>query len=191
MSVSYTHLDVYKRQAIPREKILPLGSPKFDRILRLCGNPPEPPVEWEADMAGKKVYFYNTSINGMLSDTKRFLLKMEYVFKCFRGRKDACLLWRPHPLMETTFLSMRKGYKSFYDELKRTFIQEHLGIYDDTPNIEKTIALCDAYVGDAGTSVTSMFGIAGKPVFILNNFCLLYTSSFDHRLDNRTIHLIY
>ncbi len=120
-------------------------------------------------MAGKKVYFYNTSINGMLSDTKRFLLKMEYVFKCFRGRKDACLLWRPHPLMETTFLSMRKGYKPFYDELKRTFIQEHLGIYDDTPDIEKTIALCDAYVGDAGTSVTSMFGIAGKPVFILNN----------------------
>ena len=30
--------------------------------------------------------------------------------------------------------------------------------------------MCDAYIGDAGTSVTSLFGIAGKPIFILNNY---------------------
>lgn len=160
--------DFYDR-TISREKLLPLGSPKFDKIIRLCQNPPEPPEKWKKHMAGKKVYFYNTSINGMLADTRRFLLKMEYVFKCFQGRNDACLLWRPHPLMDSTFESMRKEYKPIYDELRREFIENNVGIYDDTPDIEMTIALSDAYIGDSATSVTSMFGVAGKPLFILNN----------------------
>ena len=62
---------------VPREKFLPLGSPKFDKIIRRCQNPPEPPEEWKEKMKGRKVYFYNTSLNGMLSDTKTFLKKME------------------------------------------------------------------------------------------------------------------
>lgn len=155
--------------AIPQEKIQPLGSPKLDKVMALCMNPPEPPEEWKRHIAGKKVYFYNTSIHGMLSDTRRFLLKMEYVFKCFQGREDACLLWRPHPLLEATFVSMRKDYKPVYDQLKQFFMQNNLGIYDDTPDIDKTIALSDAYIGDSGSSVTALFGIAGKPLFLLNN----------------------
>ncbi len=176
---AYLHADYMVVQAdkyknfidpeIPREKILPFGSPKFDRVLGLCNNPPQPPKAWEEKMRGKKVYFYNTSINGMLGDTRRFLMKMDYVFKCFANREDACLLWRPHPLLESTFDSMRKPYRPIYDSLKRYFMQNNLGIYDDTPDMEKTIALCDAYIGDSATSVVSLFGLAGKEIFILNN----------------------
>jgi hypothetical protein len=176
---AYTHADYIVIQSesyrkffdpdIPDEKFLPLGSPKFDRVIHKCQNPPKPPEGWQEKMAGKKVYFYNTSINGMLGNTEAFLKKMEYVFDTFRGREDACLLWRPHPLLESTFDSMRKIYKPAYDNLKRQFIEEELGILDLTPDIEDTIALCDAYIGDSGTSVTSLFGVAGKPVFILNN----------------------
>ncbi len=166
---SESYIDYYD-PSVPREKILPFGSPKFDKTLRLCNHPPMSPEQWEKKMAGKKVYFFNTSISGMLADTRRFLLKMEYVFKCFSGREDACILWRPHPLLESTFDSMRKEYRPVYDSLKRYFLNQNLGIYDDTPDIEKTIALCDAYIGDAGSSVISLFGLAGKPIFILNNF---------------------
>lgn len=155
---------------LPDEKFLPFGSPKFDRVVNICKNPPEPPEEWKEKMAGKKVYFYNTSISGMLGNTPVFLKKMEYVFRCFAGRKDACLLWRPHPLLESTFDSMRPEYRKIYDSLKNYFMLSGIGIYDDTPDIANTIALCDAYIGDAGTSVTSLFGIVGKPVFILNNY---------------------
>lgn len=155
--------------SIPDEKLIPLGSPKFDRVIRLCKNPPEPPVHWKAKMRGKKVYFYNTSLAGMLDDTKRFLLKMEYVFKIFNGREDACLLWRPHPLLESTLDSMRGEFRPFFDVLKNYFLSNQIGIYDDTPDVEKTIALCDAYIGDMGSSVISLFGIVGKPIFILKN----------------------
>lgn len=175
---AYYHVDYIVIQAdgfrkffdpsIPAKKFLPLGSPKIDRVIRLCENPPEVPIEWQRKMTGRTVYFYNTSIGGMLADTEKFLKKMEYVFNCFRGRKDACLLWRPHPLIESTFDSMRKQYRPAYDRLKQHFIHTDLGIYDETPDIEKTIALCDSYIGDAGTSVTALFGAVGKPVFILD-----------------------
>ena len=159
---------------LPREKFLPLGSPKFDKVVRLCNDPPEVPDAWKdkmycADGTKRKVYFYNTSINGMLANTEQFLKKMAYVFQCFAEHPDACLLWRPHPLLESTLDSMRASYRPVYDKLKQYFLESGLGIYDDTPEIETTIALCDAYIGDSGTSVTSLFGVAGKPVFILNN----------------------
>lgn len=154
---------------LPDEKFLPLGSPKFDRIINLCQNPPEPPFDWKEKMAGKKVYFYNTSIGGMLANTASFLKKMEYVFSCFAGRQDVCLIWRPHPLLESTFDSMRPEYKAVYEALKKYFIVSGFGIYDDTPDMTDTIALCDAYIGDSGSSVTSIFGVAGKPIFLLNN----------------------
>ncbi len=153
---------------LPDEKFLPLGSPKFDKVVNMCKNPPEPPEEWKEKMAGKKVYFYNTSIAGMLGNTPVFLKKLEYVFRCFADREDACLLWRPHPLLESTFDSMRPEYRPVYDALKNYFMVSGIGIYDDTPDMISTIALSDAYIGDAASSVTSLFGIVGKPVFILN-----------------------
>lgn len=155
---------------IPEEKFLPFGSPKFDSVIRKCQNPPALPESWKKKMEGRRVYFYNTSINGMLENTDSFLKKMRYVFECFKGREDVCLLWRPHPLMESTFASMRKEYAPVYEELKQKFIWEDWGIFDDTPDIENTIALCDGYIGDAATSVTSLFGVAGKSLFILNNY---------------------
>lgn len=159
----------YFDERIPDKKFLPFGSPKFDKVIRKCQNPPEPPREWKEKIKEKKVYFYNTSISGMLSNTEDFLKKMYYVFSCFEGRKDSCLLWRPHPLLESTFDSMRPQYKQAFEALKRAYIESNIGIYDDTPDITDAIALSDAYIGDAGTSVTSLFGIAGKPLFILNN----------------------
>lgn len=155
---------------IPDRKFLPLGSPKFDRIINLCKNSSKPPEGWLRKMKGRKVYFYNTSISGMLENTDVFLKKMQYVFDIFKKREDVCLLWRPHPLTESTFDAMRQEYKQRYLMLKKRFVEEEIGILDETHDIEKTIALCDAYIGDSATSVTSLFGVVGKPLFILNNY---------------------
>lgn len=154
---------------LPDSKFLALGSPKFDRIIRMCASPGTPPEDWKKKMDGRKVCFYNTSINGMLGDTPRFLKKMAYIFRCFQGREDVCLMWRPHPLLESTFDSLRPEYRPLYDKLKKLFLEQDLGIYDETPDITETISYCDAYIGDSATSVTSLFGMAGKPLFIVNN----------------------
>lgn len=179
LCVAYLYVDYiviqsskYRRffdEQLPDEKFLALGSPKFDSVIRKCKNPPNQPTEWKEKMAGRKVYFYNTSIGGMLENTEKFLKKMEYVFQTFQGRTDVCLIWRPHPLLESTFDAMRSEYKPIYEALKRRFLNEGIGIYDTTPDIENTIALSDVYVGDNASSVVSLFGVVGKPLFLLNN----------------------
>lgn len=155
---------------LPDKKFLAFGSPKFDSVIRKCQNPPELPEMWKEKMQGRKVYFYNTSINGMLGNTEAFLKKMKYVFDTFAGREDVCLLWRPHPLLESTFESMRGEYKPVYDSLKRWFVEAAIGILDETADMENSIALSDVYIGDGATSVISLFGVTGKPIFLLNNF---------------------
>lgn len=159
----------YFDERIPDKKFLPFGSPKFDRIINKCKNPSEPPTEWKKKMEGRKVYFYNTSIGGMLEDTEAFLKKLRYVFDTFKGRDDACILWRPHPLLESTFDSMRPKYKAEFEQIKKYFIENDIGIFDDTPDMTDAISWSDAYISDIGTSVISLFGIIGKPIFILNN----------------------
>lgn len=179
MAPCFTHVDYILVQApyfadvidksIPKDKIITFGSPKFDRVINMCKNPPEPPAEWVPMMAGKKAYFYNTSISGALANTVVFLKKMEYVFNTFIDNPQACLIWRPHPLLDSTFSSMRPEFKGVYNSLKRQFVERKIGILDTNPDIEYTISLCDAYIGDAGTSVTSLFGMAAKPLFIFDN----------------------
>lgn len=176
---AYLHVDYIVLQAskflkffdevIPREKFLVFGSPKFDRVIRMCENPPEPPEDWKSKMDGKKVYFYNTSINGMLAQTENYLKKMWYVFEQFEGREDACILWRPHPLLASTFDSMRPAYRAEYDRLMDYFMEHDLGILDQTADITSTIAQCDGLIGDGISSVLTLFGMAGKPIFALDD----------------------
>lgn len=160
-------IDQYDKR-IPREKFLPLGSPKFDRVIRLCKSPPEPPADWKEKMEGKRVYFYNTSIAGMLDNTGKFLQKMAYVFNTFKEVDDACILWRPHPLLASTFDSMRPSYKFVYELLIKAFVEENIGILDETPDIEIPVVFSDAYIGDEKSSVVSLFEVANKPLFILD-----------------------
>ena len=153
----------------PKERLVYTGSPKFDHIINMCKNVPMPPHEWKAKMSGRKVYLFNTSIGGMIYNPVAFLTKMLYVFNTFKNRKDVCLLWRPHPLFESTLRSMRPAYVSDFEKLKRYFIQNEIGIYDETTDIAPSIAMSDVYIGDSGTSVTTLFGVVGKPMFILDN----------------------
>lgn len=109
--------------------------------------------------------FYNTSLNAMLKDSDAYLEKMEDVFAFFGSREDAVLLWRPHPLMESTLLSMRPELYVQYMDLKERFQKEEIGIYDDTPDMYTAIGLSDGYYGD-WSSVVWLYRATGKPVMI-------------------------
>ena len=159
----------YYSADIPDEKFLALGSPKFDKVIKKCQNPPEISEEWKKKTEGRRVFFYNTSLNGMLQDTPQFLKKMQYVFETFKKHPECCLLWRPHPLFESTLHAMRPGCIEVFDALKQDFMKQSNWIYDDTPCVEDTIAICDGYIGDSMSSVVALFEVAKKPIFILDN----------------------
>ena len=148
-----------------KEKVLALGSPKIDKARSVNRENVKVPEEWLERIEGKKVILYNTSLNGLLKAGDEYLEKMKDVFALFQNREDAVLLWRPHPLMESTLLSMRPVLYAQYMELKNWFQKDKIGIYDDTADMYPAIGISDAYYGD-WSSLVWLYRETGKPVMI-------------------------
>lgn len=155
------------------EKILGLGSPKVDKILLTRKEDSSIPSEWikiikKTDGNLKKVILYNTSISTLLKYGERMFEKMEQVFSAFKENKDEiALLWRPHPLIESTLKSMRPQLWEKYKKLADQYKEEKLGIYDDTSDMDRALVLSDAYYGD-GSSLVQLCRKVGKPVMLQN-----------------------
>lgn len=154
-------------------KILGLGSPKNDRVMNTRREDLEIPKEWidiiqKPDRSRKKIVFYNTSVTGLLQYSEKMLEKMQDVFRVFKERKeDAALLWRPHPLVKATIESMRPQLWQQYEKLVEEYRKEGWGIYDDSADLDRAVALCDAYYGD-GSSVTQLCTAVGVPILYQN-----------------------
>lgn len=164
------------------DKILPLGSPKADRVIQMCRDGVEVPEEWKPILQGKKSVMLNTSIGCFLAYGDIYFDKLKHIFEWFREREDVVLIWRPHPLLEGTVKSMRPQLMDQYRALVDFFRSGQIGIYDDTSDITRTIAIVDAYIGEDGSSVVNLFGVADKPIFILDN-CLY--ESCDEEMKKR------
>lgn len=155
------------------EKILGLGSPKTDRVLKAGREEIQMPDGWESiirkpDGSRKKVILYNTSVSALLRHGEKMLEKIRNVLQIFRENRDeVALLWRPHPLAEATIRSMRPELWEEYEELVEQYRAEGWGIYDDTPELDRAIALSDAYYGD-WSSVVPLCRSVEMPVMIQN-----------------------
>lgn len=149
------------------------GSPKLDKIANTHISDEDIPAEWlklivKADGSRKKVIIYNTSVNGLLQHTDQYIDKMKRVFQTFREYNDkVVLLWRPHPLIKATISSMRPALWQEYENLVNEYIQEGWGIYDDTADIDRAIAMSDAYYGD-GSSLVQLCQKVKMPVMLQN-----------------------
>lgn len=154
-------------------KIYGLGSPKIEKIQNTRKEELELPEEWKKiiqkpDGKLKKIIFYNTSVTTMLQKTEKMLQKMKEVFAFFnKKRTEFTLLWRPHPLLESTIASMRPELFKEYQSIKEQYLKEKWGIYDDTPDMDRAIILSDAYYGDE-SSVVELYKKTGKPVMFQN-----------------------
>lgn len=155
------------------KRFLGLGSPKLDKAASVRKEDVVIPQDWlliiqKPDGTCKKVIFYNTSIGALLNSGEEMLAKMKFVFQIFRERKDeVALLWRPHPLIKDTIESMLPDLWEAYQKIVQQYKQEGWGIYDDTADLDRAIAISDAYYGD-GSSVVQLCQTAGLPVMIQN-----------------------
>ena len=136
----------------------------------------ELPEEWKeflvtesGDENKKNVVFFNTHLSSIMPNkSEKFLQKLRWVFNFFRKREDVLLLWRPHPLMVDTAQSMNPQALAPYLELVDKYKQEKIGIYDDSKDLHRAMALSDAYYGDR-SSVAELFRQQGKPILIMDH----------------------
>lgn len=155
------------------KKILGVGSPKIDKVVNAVKAESNIPEDWMRIIGKpngelKKVIFYNISISTFLHYNEKWIEKVENTLRIFReNQEEVALLWRPHPLIENTMKSMRPGMVERYREIRDRYIEEAWGIYDDTPDLDRAIAISDAYYGDR-SSVVQLYQQTGKPVMIQN-----------------------
>lgn len=149
------------------------GSPKFDKIINTEKEKLEIPEKWKRiiekpDGTRKKIILYNTAVSALLQNNEKALRKMEDVFRIFyENRSDVALLWRPHPLLESTLISMRPQLLEEYKKIRDSYIGGGWGIYDDTADLDRAIVLSDGYYGD-GSSLVQLCQKRGMPVMIQN-----------------------
>ena len=155
------------------EKILGLGSPKIDKVMATRKEDVEVPEDWmkvieKEDGSWKKIIFYNTSVSALLNHNEKMNAKIKDVLQVFKeNQEEVALLWRPHPLIEATIKSVRPRLWEEYKEIVDGYRSEGWGIYDDSPDLDRAVALCDAYYGDPSW-VVQRCQKAGVPVMIQN-----------------------
>ena len=153
------------------QTILGIGSPKFDKVQGTTREGLEIPEKWlkiiqKPSGEWKKIILYNTSVSALLEHQEKMLEKMKSVFQVFfENREEVALLWRPHPLIEATISSMRPQLWGEYQKIVEKYRAEGWGIYDDSAELERAIALCDAYYGDH-SSLVQLCREIRKPVMI-------------------------
>lgn len=167
-------------------KILGLGSPKVDKVFNTGKEDLHIPDKWleliqKPDGSWKKIVLYNTGLTALLEYNGKILKKMEEVFRFFKEReKEAALLWRPHPLFESSIIAMCPERWEQYKVIRDNYICQGWGIYDDTADLERAVAISDAYYGDA-SSLVQLYKLTGKPVMLQNtdmteemNHCMVH-----------------
>ena len=151
------------------KKILGLGSPKFDKVLSTRKGDLDIPEGWlkiirKPDGSRKKIILYNTSVTALLKYDGKMLDKIRDVLRIFKESQDeVALLWRPHPLIQATIKSMRPQLWREYQQIVRQYQAEGWGIFDDTPDLNRAVELCDAYYGDP-SSIVALCLEAGRPI---------------------------
>lgn len=165
--LSGNHVD---REHLER-KILGLGSPKYDKVLKTKKEDLDIPDEWmkhivKPDGTRKKVVFYNTGIAALLRYNEEWIDKIEHSLALFEANSDkVALLWRPHPLIENTMKAMRPEVLERYLSIKERYMKAGWGIFDNTANLDRAVSVSDAYYGD-NSSVVQLYVRVNKPVML-------------------------
>jgi hypothetical protein len=191
-----TYVRVFKEQygerfGNPEGKFIALGSPKYDKVVNSRREDFTLPGKWRELIDGRKVVFYNTSIVPILGLNEQCLEKLKFVLDTFRNRDDVALWWRPHPLSEATYQSMRPQFFEEYERIITDYKRGGWGIYDDSSDLHRAIAWSDACYGDL-SSIAELVCCSGKMIMEQNHgYCAVGASesSPEKALENCRNHL--
>lgn len=163
---------------ILQKKILPLGSPKIDKVVNGKREDYELPEEWKKKLDGKKAVLYNTGVSGILNGNEQELKKIKDTISFFAKRDDVVLWWRPHPLAGATVQTMRNYLFDEYLAIIEDYKKSGIGIFDDTADLHRAVIWTDMYYGD-DSSVIYLYGVQGKPIVRQNVYCLMEEDTVD------------
>ncbi len=131
----------------------------------------EVPEEWwkyliDDNGEGKKVLLYHTNPGNIVVNKGKYFDKMARVFDIFADNLDRMsILWHVGSdtpvVLESKYPEMFEKFKEMYDR----FIKMDLGMYVESDDLSKPVAVADAYFGDRDAILYQVRKL-GKPVMI-------------------------
>ena len=133
----------------------------------------EVPAEWwkylvDDNGEGKKVLLYHNNPGEIVVHKEKYFDKMERVFDIFSQNLDRMsILWHASPqtatVLEVHYPDLFARYRQMFDK----YVSMDLGIFVESDDHTKSIAVADAYFGDRDSIVYDVRKL-GKPVMIQN-----------------------
>lgn len=153
-----------------KDKFMPLGSPKFDKLTNAHFTFEDLPIEWQkkirkSDGTRKKIIYYNSTISTALHDTEEFFRRMKDFFSIFQECEgEVVLLWRRHPLLLKTFRRLRENAENELLDLISRFRKVEWGILDETSDPTMGLSISDAYYGTQDSSILTVYRKLDRPM---------------------------
>ncbi len=171
-------------------KTVALGTPKADKILRMQEEGVTLNAEWAHIIKNRKTVMVNLTIGSFLRYGEFTIKKILEIIMAAQ-KNDVVIVFRPHPLLESTIEAMRPGAKKTYNQLLALLVKSGIGIIDKTPDIIETAVICDAYIGCYSGSGSNYFKILNKPAYntsyVYNIYSENKTTSYIPRFKSFTL----
>ena len=157
-------LEVIEVKESLKRKVINLGSPEVDKVMSLSEENTLLPEAWKGKILKYRVnVLYNTTLTEVLR--ARSLEKVKETLNFFKDKKDKFfVIWRPHPLMRQTLISMLPGLLKEYDELMKEFANSDYGVIDNNSSMYYAIFWTDMCYGCNISSLTELYKYTGKIV---------------------------
>ena len=148
----------------------PSVSPDEECIGLLADDVPDDWWKYLVDDSGEgvKVLLYHVNPGTLVTCGQRYFEKMDRVFRTFKENRDKMtILWHMSPegisLLRTEYPEMAVKIR----DMTERFNTEGLGIYLESDDTVKAVAVADAYYGDRDNVLYSVMKL-GKPVMVQN-----------------------
>lgn len=146
------------------KKLINLGSPEVDKVLSLSKDNVPMPDDWKGKVIKSRVnVVYNTTLDEIFESRTFDKVKETLVF--FKNNRDkSFVIWRPHPLMRQSLVSMFPNLVDEYDEIMNEFINGKYGVLDTNESMHYAMFWSDMCYGYKTSSMTELYKYTGKIV---------------------------
>jgi hypothetical protein len=108
------------------------------------------PKEWKEEIGEKKVVFYHGSLEKLFVPDRKALRKTKSVLESFVGKDDLIVIWRPYPLAKDILSYIDPEAAQEYVDIKKWFVDNHVGILDESMNCYNYINMISGCIGEKG-----------------------------------------
>jgi len=160
------------RDGIPEDKLLVLGSPKFDHIINSMKKGVKIPDNWRERIEGKFVFVLNTGCLFFANDPYYKVGLLSCILNIPNIVENSVLIWRPHPLTKISIMRFTPGLMEYYNTLTTKYIGDDYiyknVILDETEDYVPVLLMADVLISSDGSLLRSYL-VTGKKVLYLHD----------------------